>query len=120
MKKFAALVFFLFATCGFATAKEWKTAVVVGTSETKVTSPMMRQAKIIVHYTVETDDLLLLLDYSYHPPTKPDEPDEPGKNTPPSIALGEPIKIAISGHTARLLDVRGSEVKMHIKKKTKK
>src|SRR5262249_2170967 len=103
-----------------AAAKEWKVATVIGVSETTVTSPMMRRPEIIEHYTVETNDLVLELDYSFHRPTKPDEPDEPGKNRPPQIPLREPTKIAISGHTAHLLDIKGSEVKMHVKKKMKK
>lgn len=120
MKKLAALVFLLSATVGSAEAKNWKTATVIGVSETKVTSPMMREAKVIVHYTVDTNDYLLLLDYTYHPATKPDSPDQPGKNTPPSIDMGGATKIAIEGHHAYLLDIHGAEVKMHIKKKTKR
>lgn len=119
MKKLAALMILLFASIGFAQARDWKTAMVIGVSETQVTSPMMREPKTIVHYTVETNDLLLLLDYTYHP-AKPDEPDQPGKNMPPSIDLGGATKVAISGHTAYILDLGGSEIKMHIKKKTKK
>lgn len=119
MKRFAAPVFLLLVVGWIAEAREWQTAVVIGTSETQVSSPMMREPKNIVHYTVETKEFLLLLDYTYHPSKKQDEPDHPGKNTPPSIALGEEIKLAVSGHTAYLLDVHGNEVKMHVKKKTK-
>lgn len=121
MRKRAALVFLLLAVgwSWIAEAKDWQTAVVIGTSETQVTSPMMREPKTIVHYTVETKEFLLLCDYTYHPTKKADESDQPGKNSPPSIALGEEIKLAISGHTAYLIDVHGNEVKMHLKKKTK-
>jgi len=120
VKKLAALALLLSATACIVSAKDWKTAVIIGVTETTVTSPMMRRPEIIEHYTVETNDLLLELDYSFHRPTKPDEPDQPGKNSPPSVPLGEATKIAISGHTAYILDVHGAEVKMHIKKKTKK
>ena len=118
MKKLAALVFLLLLGW-IAEARDWQTAVVIGTSETQVTSPMMREQKNIVHYTVETKDFLLMLDYTYHPSKKQDEPDQPGKNTPPTIALGEEIKLSLSGHTAYLIDVQGKEVKMHVKKKSK-
>jgi len=118
VKKLPALVFLLLLGW-IAEARDWQTAVVIGTSETQVTSPMMREQKNIVHYTVETKDLLLMLDYTYHPSKKQDEPDQPGKNTPPTIALGEEIKLSLSGHTAYLIDVHGKEVKMHVKKKSK-
>jgi hypothetical protein len=119
VKKLAALMFFLFLTGSVAVAKDWQTAVIIGTSQTDVTGPMIRGSKTILHYTVETKDFLLLLDYTYHPPTKSDTPDQPGKNSPPNLPLGEPTKIAIAGHHAYLLDVHGAEVKMSIKKKTK-
>ena len=121
MRKGGALVVLLSVVVwiGTAEARDWQTAVVIGTSETRVSGPMMREPKTIVHYTVETKELLLLCDYTYHPSKKQDEPDEPGKNSPPSIALGERIRLAISGHTAYLVDVHGNEVKMHIKKKSK-
>lgn len=119
MKKLAALVFLLFLTGSFAEAKDWQEAVIIGTSESDVTSPMIRGTKTIMHYTVETKDFLLLLDYTYYPSTKSDTPDQPGKNSPPSLPLGEPTKIAIEGHHAYLLDIHGAEVKMSIKKKTK-
>jgi len=120
MRKRAALVLLLaVGWIGTTEAKDWQTAVVIGTSETQVSSPMMREPKNIVHYTVETKEFLLLCDYTYHPSKKQDEPDQPGKNSPPNIALGEEIKLAISGHSAYLVDVHGNEVKMHIKKKSK-
>lgn len=121
MKKLAALVFLLSAGGWnwIAEAKDWQTAVVISTSETQVTSPMMREPKTVVHYTVETKEFLLVCDYTYHSTKKADERDQPGKNSPPSIALGAEIKLAISGHTAYLIDVHGNEVKMHIKKKSK-
>ena len=103
-----------------AAAKEWKAASVISVSETTVTSPMMRRPEIIEHYIVETNDVVLQLDYSFHRPTKPDEPDQPGKNCPPQVPLGGFTKIAVSGHTAYLLDISGAEIKMHIKKKMKK
>jgi len=119
VKRLAAVVFFLLLTGSFGAAKDWETAVIIGTSESDVTSPMIRGSKTVMHYTVETKDYLLLLDYTYHPSTKSDTPDEPGKNSPPSLPLGEPTKIAIEGHHAYLLDIHGAEVKMSIKKKTK-
>jgi len=121
VRKSFALVFLLLAVgwTGFAEARDWQTAVVIGTSETQVTGPVMREPKTIVHYTVETREFLLLCDYTYRPSKKQDESDQPGKNSPPNIALGEEIKLAISGHTAYLIDVHGNEVKMHIKKKSK-
>ena len=119
MKKVAALFMFWMATSGAASARDWKPATIIGTSQTTVTSPMMSRPKIIMHYTVLTNEYTLVLDFTYHAPKKSDEPEEPGKNSPPSVPLGEPTKIAISGHHAYILDVSGKEVKMDIKKKTK-
>ena len=116
---FGVLGLFALAACGVA-AKDWKVATVISMSETTMTSPMMRRPEIIEHYIVETNDLVLHLEYSFHRPTKPDEPDQPGKNCPPRVPLGQATKIALSGHTAYLLDIAGSEVKMHVKKKMKK
>jgi hypothetical protein len=103
----------------YAIGKDWKTATIIDASQTTVTSPMLRQPKIIMHYTVLTEAYTLHLDYTYHPPTRPDEPNEPGINSPPAVPLGDPTKIAISGHHAYVLDVNGKEVKMEIKKKMK-
>ena len=119
MRKLGALFLLLMAAASFASARDWKPATIIGSSQTTVTSPMMSRPKIVMHYTVLTSEYTLLLDFTYHPPKKPDEPDEPGKNCPPSVPLGEPTKIAIQGHHAYLLDVSGNEVKMDIKKKTK-
>lgn len=120
MRKLVGVTFLLAATAFYAAAKDWKVGTVISMSETTVTSPMMRRPEIIEHYTVETNDLVLELDYSFHRSMKPDEPDQPGKNSPPRVPLGEATKIAISGHTAYVLDMNGAEVKMHIKKKMKK
>ena len=80
---------------------------------------MMRQSKVVLHYTVVTNELTLLLDYTYHPPTKADEPEKPGKNSPPSMLLSGTTKVAVEGHHAYVLDVNGIAIKMQIKKKTK-
>jgi len=119
VKRLAALLLVVFAAAGMVWAKDWKTGAIIGVTQTTVTSPMMHQPKIVMHYTVLTDELTLQLDYPYHPPSKPDEPDEPGKNSPPSMPLGGTTKVAVAGHHAYLLDVNGKEVKMEIKKKTK-
>jgi hypothetical protein len=119
VKRITGLFLVGFLAAGMACAKDWKTGAIIGVSQTKETSPMMREAKIVMHYTVVTDALTLQLDYAFHPPTKSDEPDEPGKNSPPSMALGGTTKVAVEGHHAYLLDVNGKEVKMAIKKKSK-
>jgi len=119
VKRSTVILLVLFVAAAVTSAKDWKNAVIIGVSQTKVTSPMMREPKIIMHYTVSTDNLTLFVDYTYHPPTKSDEPEQPGKNSPPSVPLGEPSKIAIEGHHAYFLDINGKEVKMEIKKKVK-
>jgi hypothetical protein len=119
VRRIATFLFVLAVTAGLAQAKDWKSGAVIGMSQTTVTSPMMRQPKIVLHYTVVTDELTLLLDYTYHPATKPNEPPEPGKTSPPSVALTGTTKVAVEGRHAYVLDISGKEIKMAIKKKTK-
>ena len=119
MKNFALIFCCLLATAGFASARDWKTGTIINVSQTTVTSPMMREPKIVMHYTVATDAVTVVADYTYHPPTKSDEPEQPGKNSPPSVPLGEPTKVAVQGHHVYVLDANGKEVKMDIKKKMK-
>ncbi|MGA2094759.1 MAG: hypothetical protein ABSH39_00540 [Candidatus Acidiferrum sp.] len=119
MKKSATLLLFLFATLCFAKTRDWKTAAVLSVSETNVSGPLIRETST-VHYIVETDDFVLMLDYSYHPKGTAPPTDPHSKNAPPSIAVSGVTKVAIEGKTAYILDTTGSEVKMHIVKKTKK
>jgi hypothetical protein len=122
MKKTAAFLFLLLAPLTFARTRDWKLAAVKGTSETNVSGPLIRETTTI-HYTVETDDLILFLEYSYHPSSKASSEDEhskPDKHSPPRLAVNLPTKIAIEGHHAYILDDTGAEVKMHILKKIKK
>jgi hypothetical protein len=119
VKRLATFLFVLGATAGLAQAKDWKPGAVVGMSQTTLNGPMMRVPKIVMHYTVVTDELTLFLDYTYHPPGKSNEPQEPGKNSPPSVPLTGTTKVAVEGHHAYVLDISGKEVKMAIKKKTK-
>ena len=119
MKKSPALLLFLFATLCFANTRNWKSASVLSISETNVSGPLVRETST-VHYTVETDDFVLFLDYSYHPKGTAPPTDPHSKNAPPSIAMSVTTKVAIEGHHAYILDTTGSEVKMHIVKKTKK
>jgi hypothetical protein len=119
MKKLAALLLLLLATACFAHTRQWRAATVIGATETNVSGPLIRETSTM-HYTVETEDMVLSLDYSYHPTTKEASPDQRGKNAPPSLAVNLPTKIAIEGRHAYILDSTGAEVKMHIVKKLKK
>ena len=119
MKKVAALLLLLLATVSLAHTRPWRSATVIGATETNVSGPLIRETSTM-HYTVETDDMVLSLDYSYHPNTKEASPDQRGKNAPPSLAVNLPTKIAIEGRHAYILDSSGVEVKMHIVKKLKR
>jgi len=119
VKRFAVLALLVAISQVHANNRNWKPATIIGVSQTTVTSPMMHQPKIVMHYTVLTNEYTLQVDYAYHPPTKSDEPDVPGKNSPPSVPLGEPTRVAIEGHHAYFIDVSGKEVKMDVKKKMK-
>ena len=118
MKKSAGLLILLVATVCFARTRDWKAAAVIGVSESSVSGPLLRSSTT-VHYMIETDDMVLLLDYTYHPSAKASS-DEHSKNSPPSLAVNVTTKIAIEGRHAYILDNTGTEVKMHIVKKTTK
>jgi len=113
MRRFRLLLLtMMVATASLAKTREWTTARVVDVSETDV-SGEVRGEKNTTHYTIETDDMLYFVDYSY----------KPGKHSDsraPDIAVNVLTKIAIEGKHAYILDVTGREVKLHIVKRTTK
>ena len=112
MKRFRLLLLVLLAaTASLASTRDWKPARVVNDSETDVTGEM-RAEKITMHYTIETDDMVYFVDYSFKPGQK--------NSHPPSITANVETKIAIEGKSAYILDATGQELKMHIVKKTAK
>lgn len=117
MKKLFAFLLLLLAVPSMAWPREWRFAAVKSVSETDVSGRLIRES-ITMHYTVETEDLILFLEYSFHPAKSPS--DDSGKHSPPQLAINLPTKIAVEGHHAYILDAKGSEVKMHISKKIKK
>jgi len=113
MKKFWLLMAtMVIATASLANTRDWKLARVVDASETAV-SGELRGKRNTMHYTIETDDMIYFVDYSY----KPGQHDNSGA---PDIAVNVVTKIAIEGKSAYILDVTGREVKLHIVKKTAK
>jgi hypothetical protein len=113
MQKLSVLLLtLLFAVASLAKTRDWKIAKVEMSSETEVSSKLGGQ-KDIIHYTIETEDMLYFAEYSF----------KPGHGTDshaPGIVLDEPTKIAIEGSHAYVLDVAGNEVKLHITRKAKK
>jgi hypothetical protein len=113
MKKFGLLMLLvLVAAASLAKTREWKTAKILDTSETDVSGKMWGE-KNTLHYTIETDDTIFFVDYSYKPGQHSD-------SHAPNIAVNELTKIAIEGRHAYILDVTGREVKLHIVRKTAK
>jgi hypothetical protein len=111
MKKCAGILLLMVATVNLAWARDWKAATVLSISESNVSGPLVRE-KHTMHYTVETADMVLLLEYSYHPGSR--------KDGAPSVAVNQNTKIAVGGSHAYILDTTGAEVKMHIVKRAKK
>jgi len=118
MKKGTGLLLLLVANVCWA--KEWKTATVIGVTETKVSGPMQHTPKIVLHYTVQTEDMIWFLDYSYNLAANSQSPEQHSKNNPPNVSDSMGTKIAIVGSHAYILDLGGAEVKTHIKKKMKR
>jgi hypothetical protein len=113
MKKFRLLMLLLLvAAASPVKAREWKTAKILDTSETDVSGKMWRD-KNTLHYTIETDDMIYFVDYSYKPGGR-------SSTRVPNIAVTELTKVAIEGRHAYILDVTGREVKLHIVRKTAK
>jgi hypothetical protein len=113
MKKFRLLVLTTtLAMAALAEAREWKSARVVDSTETDVSSKAWGE-KSTIHYTIETDDMIYFADYSY-------KPGHGANSHVPDLAVTQFTKIAIEGRHAYILDVAGKEVKMHITKKTSK
>ena len=119
MKKSAGLLLLLAATACLGRTRDWKPAKILSVSETNVSGPLIRETSTM-HYTIETEDLVLFLDYSYHPSGKTPSPDQHNKNGPPGMAENGITKIAVEGRHVYVVDNTGAEVKMHITKKVKK
>jgi len=115
MKKFTLLLFtmtVLVANASLANTRNWIAGRVVDASETDV-SGEMRVPKNTMHYTIETDDMIYFVDFTY-------KPNQHTNNRPPDIAVNVLAKIAVEGKHVYVLDVTGREVKLHIVKKTSK
>jgi hypothetical protein len=109
MKLFRPLLLaLLLASTSLANTRTWKEARVVDSSETDV-SGELHGSKHTMHYTIETEDRLYFLDYTYT---------SNQHATPPTIAVNVMTKIAVEGHHAYLLDAAGKEVKFQIVKKS--
>jgi hypothetical protein len=113
------LLTMLIATVSFAKTREWKEAKVTDVSET-IVSPASWGDTNIRHYTIETDDMIYVLDYAYNPAVKAPWPGQHSKKRAPDVTVNAKTKIAIEGKDAYILDDTGREVKMPIVKKTKK
>jgi hypothetical protein len=100
----------LLATASLAGTRNWKEARVIDSSESDI-SGELHGSKKTMHYTLETEDGLYFVDYSY----KPDQ-----HATPPTIAVTVVTKVAIEGKHAYILDASGKEVKLQIVKKSNK
>ncbi len=113
MRKLRLLVLtLLVATSSFANTRNWKPAKVDITSETDVSSKMWGE-KNTLHYTIETDDMIYFVDYSF-------KPGQHSNSHPPEIGVEALTKVAIEGRHVYVLDATGKEIKMHIAKRTAK
>ena len=110
MKKLTLLLLaFLITTASTSLADtRWKPAKIDVSSETNVSSKLLGE-KDTMRYTIETEDMVYFVEYSF----KPGHSD----SHPPNISETQATKIAVSGHHVYVLDVTGKEVKMHITKK---
>ena len=113
------LVTIWITSVSFAKTREWKEAKVTDVSETIVAAAAWGDTNIR-HYTVETDEMIYVLDYAYNPAVKAPWPGQHSKNRAPDVTVNAKTKIAIEGKDAYIIDDSGREVKLPIGKKTKK
>jgi hypothetical protein len=106
------LIFLLVTATSPANNRHWKPAKVEVTSETDVSSKLLGD-KNTLHYTIETEDMIYFVEYSF-------KPDQHNQGHAPAVGGTEFTNIAIEGHHVYVLDATGKEVKMHISKKIKK
>jgi hypothetical protein len=111
MRKFLVLLLasVISASATVANTRAWKEAIVINVTETDVTGEL-HSPKNTMHYTIETPDTIYFADFAY-------KPSQQGKSSIPDIAVNVPVKIAVEGHSAYILDTAGREVKLHVKKK---
>ncbi len=116
MKKFGiamgSLMMALLAMTGEAKSRDWKTARVINSSESAVSWVVSGQ-KNTMHYTIETDDMVYFVDYSY-------KPGEKKNGKAPDIGMNIVTKIAVEGKQAYVMDANGKEVKLRVVKKNEK
>ena len=117
--KMALMLLMLAATLGEAKTQNWKDAKVTDVSETIVSAASWGDTNIR-HYTIETDEMVYVLDYAYNPAVKAPWRGQHSKNRAPDVTVNAKTKIAIEGRDAFILDDTGREVKLPIAKKTKK
>jgi hypothetical protein len=112
MKKYAAFFLVLLAAASIAQARNWKPVMIIGISEDNVSGKLIRE-KHTMHYTVETEDMVLQVDYAFHPSS--------GKHgSAPALPVNAVTKISVEGRHVYILDANNDEVKMHIVRKTMK
>ena len=69
MRKYAGLLLILTCTPCLAKPRDWTSATVKDVSETIVSMASWGDTNIM-HYTIETDDLIYVLDHAYNPAVK--------------------------------------------------
>ena len=109
MKKYSAVVLLLVAMGCLAKTREWKAAQVTDLSTTDVNQALGGAVQIL-RYTVETDEMIYVLEYN----CKYDSKCAAGVTTKGAT------KIAIEGNDAYLQNKNGKGVKMRIVSQAKK
>jgi len=119
MRRYIGLLLILVASSCLAKAREWKAATVKDVSESVVSAAAWGDTNIM-QYTIETDDMIYVLEYAYNPAVKMPWHGQHSRKRAPDVTVNAKTKIAIEGKDAYILDDMGKEVKLPILKKTKK
>lgn len=116
MKRAALILAVLCASVVLAKPRDWKSAIVTS-AETTVVSMAAWGDTNIIHYKIETDDMIYVLDYAFNPAVKAPWPGQHSRTRAPNLTVNGKTKIAIEGRDAHVLDDDGKDVKLPIAQK---
>ena len=109
MKKYSAVLLLLVAMASFGKTREWKTAQVTDLSTTDVDQALGGAVQIL-RYTVETSDMIYVLEYNCKYDSK----------CASGVTAKGSIKIAVEGKDAYVQNKSGKEVKMRVVSQAKR
>lgn len=107
---------FLCASAAPANSREWKNATVISVETTIVSTASWGDTNV-VHYKIQTGDMIYVLEYAFNPAVKAPFPGQHTRSRSPNVTVNGKTKISIDGRNAHILDDDGKDVKLPIVEK---